>query len=138
MSLAQYKDTVSKSSVSKSGRMVAIPTKAKNALVQPLKRSKFGNVKTTVDGIVFDSAREARHWVELQAFESSGEIQKLKRQVSYELHVNEIKVCKIILDFECWVGDKLIVLDSKGMRTPTYIIKKKMLDAEYGLEIVEM
>ena len=134
ISRTQFKDTVSKSSVSKTWRAVyAPPSKDK-----PAKRSKFRNVKTTVDGIVFDSVREARHWVELQAFESSGQIHKLKRQVPYELHVNGIKVCKIIPDFEYWIGDQLIVADSKGMRTPMYNLKKKMLAAEYGLDILEM
>ena len=134
MTLSKYKDTVSKSSVSKSWRAVyAAPSKAK-----PAKRSKFGNVKTTVDGIVFDSKREALHWQLLRLRESSGKITQLKRQVRYDLHVCGIKVCAYIADFVYFDGDQWIVADSKGMKTPMYNLKKKMLAAEYGLKIVEM
>ena len=134
MTLSKYKDTVSKSSVSKSWRAVY----ASQSKDKPAKRSKFGNVKTTVDGIVFDSRREALHWQLLRLREASGKITQLKRQVRYDLHVCGIKVCAMVPDFEYWEGDKLIVADSKGMKTPMYNLKKKMLAAEYGLKIVEM
>ena len=44
------------------------------------KRSKYGNKKVTVDGITFDSAKEARRWQELKLLEAAGEIQALERQ----------------------------------------------------------
>ena len=114
------------------------PTKAKNELIQKPKRSKFGNVKTTFDGIVFDSKREALHWQLLKMREAIGEISELKRQVRYDLHVREIKVCSYVADFLYFECFKWVVADSKGVKTPMYNLKKKMLAAEYGLEIVEM
>ena len=116
----------------------ARPTSAKNALVQKPTRSKFGNAKTTVDGIVFDSKREALHWQLLTIRAKAGKITELKRQVRYDLHVSGMKVCTYIADFVYFDGDQWVVADSKGMKTPMYNLKKKMLAAEYGIDIVEM
>ena len=140
MTLAEYRKVAGKSSVSSSGRVVAVasPTSTKHVLVQTAKRSKFGNVRTTVDGIVFDSKREALHWQLLVMQAAAGKITELKRQVRYDLHVCGVKVCAYIADFVNFDGDQWIVADSKGRKTPMYELKKKMMFAEYGIEILEM
>ena len=102
------------------------------------KRSKYSNIKTEVDGIMFDSKREAGHWSQLVMRERAGSITDLQRQIRFELHVNGVKVCTYSPDFQYWEGERLIVADSKGMKTAVYNLKKKMMDAEYGLEILEM
>ncbi|MBS6476088.1 MAG: DUF1064 domain-containing protein, partial [Clostridiales bacterium] len=44
---------------------------------------KYRSKKTTVDGITFDSRREAARWQELKLLERAGSITELERQVSY-------------------------------------------------------
>ena len=47
--------------------------------------SKYHAKKVVVDGITFDSEREARRYGELMALRLAGEISDLRRQVRYEL-----------------------------------------------------
>ena len=47
--------------------------------------AKYGNTKVEVDGMPFDSKREAARWRELRMLERAGEISDLRRQVRYEL-----------------------------------------------------
>ena len=51
----------------------------------PKRRSKLGNTKVAVDGIEFDSKREARRYSELRMLERAGNITDLRLQVEYEL-----------------------------------------------------
>lgn len=46
---------------------------------------KYRNKKVEVDGILFDSKKEANRYMELKLLEKAGEITDLKRQVRYEL-----------------------------------------------------
>ena len=47
--------------------------------------SKYKNKKTEVDGIVFDSGKEASYYRFLKEQEEAGEISNLRMQVSYEI-----------------------------------------------------
>lgn len=51
----------------------------------PWRRNKYGNHKTVVDGITFDSKKEADRWAELQMLDRAGLISDLKRQVRFEI-----------------------------------------------------
>ena len=48
-------------------------------------RAKYGNRKVTVDGMVFDSRKEARYYLFLKEAEKNGEISDLRMQVPYEI-----------------------------------------------------
>lgn len=50
-----------------------------------VKKPKYGNRKVVVDGIKFDSQKEARHWAELQRLEKAGAIRALVRQPVFVL-----------------------------------------------------
>lgn len=117
------------------------------------KSSKYGNKKTTVDGIAFDSAREAKRWQELKLLEEAGEISHLERQPSFKLYGKSGPVlikstrykngrhATYLADFAyfCSKRDKRIVEDVKGMRTKEFILKKAITEACYpGIEIVEI
>lgn len=109
--------------------------------------SKYGNRKTVVDGIVFDSKKEAVRWQELRLLERAGEIHELQRQVPFILipaqkdergKVIEKQV-KYIADFTYRGKDhRLVVEDVKGVRTDVYRIKKKLLLYRHGLRIKEV
>src|SRR5688572_411116 len=83
---------------------------------------KYGNKKTIVDGIEFDSRKEAKRWQELKLLESTGRVWNLKRQVRYELKVGEQHICDYIADFVySEMGDTALVYpshleDCKGYR----------------------
>lgn len=109
------------------------------------KASKYHNVKTTVDGITFDSKREAQRYGELKLMEQAGEIRKLALQQKFELTVVEGKrvtdVGTYIADFTYFdtSGGKSfpVVEDCKGHRTAVYRIKKKLMKAIYNIEVKE-
>lgn len=100
-------------------------------------RSKYGAVKTEADGLKFASKKEAKRWMELRMMELGGEIQKLERQISYELAVNGLTICCYIADFVYRKGLELVVEDTKGMKTPLYLLKARLMLAIHGIVILE-
>lgn len=110
---------------------------------------KYRNVKTVVDGITFDSKKEANRWCELKLLEKAGEISGLKLQPEFPITINGQKVCKYIADFE-YVDSELdlspvalrtVIEDVKSPATrknSTYRLKKKLVEAVYGIEITEV
>jgi hypothetical protein len=101
-------------------------------------RSKYGAKKTEVDGYVFDSRAEARHYSDLKLREMAGEITLLALQPRFELIVNDKKIGTYVADFSYTENGNRIVVDVKGMRTPVYRLKKKLMYAIYGIEIQEV
>ncbi len=104
--------------------------------------NKFGAKKTEVDGIVFDSKKEAGRYVELKLLERAGEIRNLELQPSFECVVNDQKICKYNADFAYFEGDKRIVEDVKGYRGgaafKVYRLKVKLVKALFNVEVVEI
>lgn len=103
-------------------------------------RSKFGNVKTVVDGLPFDSKKEAARWVELVALQRAGKINGLRRQVRIPIRVNDVIVFRYVADFVYVERGQRVVEDVKSSFTrmnPVYRLKKKML-AAMGIEIREV
>lgn len=105
--------------------------------------SKYRNkrCKMEVNGVTinFQSLKEARRYQVLLYLEQQGLIKDLKRQVFYDLHVSGQKVTRYIADFVYSTpDDKIVVEDAKGYRPVPYPLKKKMMKAEYGIEIQEV
>lgn len=105
-----------------------------------MRRNKFNNIKTVVDGIKFDSKAEAARWVELKLLEKAGAIKDLERQVECPLEVNGELVCNYLADFEYYektpIGKwKLVVEDLKGYQTDVFKLKAKLFRAVYGFGI---
>jgi hypothetical protein len=101
------------------------------------KRSKFLNVRTEIDGLKFDSKKEAARWLELELLQKAGKISNLKRQVPFELNVNGIKIGKLVLDFTYTENGKTVYEDvkSKPTMTPIFKWKAKHFKAQYKQEI---
>jgi hypothetical protein len=108
--------------------------------------SKFGNRRTVVDGITFDSAKEARRWQQLGLEERAGHIYDLKRQVPFSITAvaaatGERKaVAKYFADFTYMRiqndGDHVFVVeDTKGVQTDVFKLKRKLVEHEHGIEI---
>ena len=110
--------------------------------ISPQAGKKLHNRTTRVDGIDFDSQREAKRYLELKALERAGKITDLKLQVMYELipaayhwlptgevyqkgekkgrpkykRVCVEKAVKYIADFEYTENGYTVVEDAKGFR----------------------
>lgn len=106
-------------------------------------RSKFHAQKTTVDGITFDSRKEADRYLVLKGMEEDGTIENLRRQVRYEL-IPSFDVDGRHYRSVCYVADFVyvedgeeVVEDVKGMRTDVYRLKSKLFARRYGKAIKE-
>lgn len=108
------------------------------------KRAKYRNVKTEVDGLKFDSKKEAKRWIELKQLLDAGRISNLMRQVMFQLVPQVVldgrkqQPVKYVADFQYQLGDQIIVEDVKGFKTPEYRMKRKMMKAFLGIEVQEI
>ena len=101
--------------------------------------SKYKSVITVVDGFKFHSKKEAQRYCELKLLQRAGAIRMLRMQVPIIL-IDKSKYgmeVKYIADFIYVEGDKTIIEDVKGYRTPVYKLKKRLLAERYGIEIKE-
>lgn len=101
--------------------------------------SKYRSRWTVLDGVKFQSAKEARRYRDLALMEKSGAIFNLMRQRPFTLAVNGIPVCKFVADFTYTEqpSGAYVVEDVKGMRTPIYKLKAKLMKACLGITIRE-
>lgn len=106
-------------------------------------RSKYHARKTTVDGITFDSKREADRYLVLKGMEDDGLIEDLRRQVRYELvpafdvDGRHHRPVYYVADFVYVEDGREVVEDVKGMRTDVYKLKSKLFARRYGMSIKE-
>lgn len=118
--------------------------------------NKYRNRKTTRNGITYDSVKESRRHAELLLLERAGEISDLARQVRYVLIPAQyepdiigarggVKRGKLIerevayiADFVYMQDGKLVVEDTKGVRTKDYIIKRKLMLYVHKIRIKEV
>lgn len=126
---------------------------------------KYGNRKVVVDGIEFDSQKEAQRYWELKLLQRAGKITDLQLQREFELIPAQYetyprygktgkrlqdgkrcieKSCTYKADF-CYMQDgKLIVEDTKGYRDPAsagyakFVIKRKLMLWRYGIKVIEV
>jgi hypothetical protein len=95
--------------------------------------NKYNAKKTEVDGIIFASKAEANRYCELKLLHKVGKIHDLNWQVPYELVPKQKgeRAVKYIADFVYFEDGKMIVEDCKGIKTPQYIIKRKLFKQLY-------
>lgn len=93
---------------------------------------KYGNCSCTVDGIRFDSRREADYYGQLKIEQRAGLILNFERQVTFELAVNGKKICAHRVDFLVhYRGGRREVREVKGFATAEWDIKRKLFEAIY-------
>lgn len=104
----------------------------------PEKKSKYSSAKTDVDGITFDSKKEAEFYAELKLRERAGEISHLRLQPRYLLQEafkhegKQYREMEYVADFEYVEDGITVVVDVKGFRTAVYMIKRKLFLYRYG------
>lgn len=110
--------------------------------------SKYGAKKVTIDGITFDSMKEANRWCELKLLVRGKVITELERQVRFELVPAQYdKHGKLLERSISYVADfvyidmktgERIVEDTKGFKTQEYIMKRKLMLYFYHIRIREV
>lgn len=102
--------------------------------------SKYRAKRVEVDGIRFDSRAEARRYGELRLLEAAGTISDLKLQVEYPIYLKGQYICTYRADFVYFDREKgeWIIEDVKGVRTQVYRLKRRLVEASYGITITEV
>ena len=122
---------------------------------------KYHNKKITIGGLIFDSKKEAVRYKELKMLEKAGIIHDVQRQVKYVLIPAQYELtskvyvkgnnkgkpkkgkliereCAYYADFVYTENSKTVVEDTKGVKTPEYIIKRKLMLYVHNIKIKEM
>lgn len=101
------------------------------------KKLKYNNTKVEIDGIKFDSKKEANKYQELLMLQKAGVIKDLRRQVKFEVcpKSNTERAAYYVADFVYTQSDeKKIIMDVKSEMTrklPLYILKRKLVKNIY-------
>ena len=111
------------------------------------RNGKYNAVKTQIDGIIFDSKKEAEYYKNLLLLKQAGEVVDIKLQPEFELQEGYIKdgakirPIKYIADFLVVYKDgRVEIIDTKGYRKDkVYLLKKKLFHYKFkGLTIKEV
>jgi len=107
---------------------------------QEARVKRFGAFKVTVNDILFDSIMESRYYVHLLILQGENKIKSFERQVTIELQPKfkdkftgkTILPIRYIADFVIVDNDDVQwIVDVKGLETPEFKLKKKMLQYKY-------
>ena len=120
------------------------------------KKSKYKNTKTEVDGILFDSKREASRYKILRVWQKNGIVSGLELQKEFVLvpsqklgnprkrkdgkfqRTEQAVIYKADFCYTHIETGNYVVEDSKGAKTDDYIIKRKLMKLVHGIEVVEV
>ena len=108
--------------------------------------SKYHSRKVSLDGMTFDSVKEAKRYRDLSLLQRAGEISDLRTQVKYTLVPSQKKPSggterpvTYTADFVYKDKDgKEVVEDAKGVRTQQYTIRRKLMLERHRIEVKEV
>ena len=98
---------------------------------------KYNARPCVVDGLRFASSAEGRRYRELVLLQAAGQIMGLRVQPKYPLQVNGSIIGSYIGDFEYHERGEKVLEVVKGVRTPVFALKARLVYALYGLTIRE-
>lgn len=108
-------------------------------------KHKYGARRTEVDGIKFDSMREARRYQELKLLERGKAIKDLELQPEFvilkthkDIEGKTVRGIKYVADFAYWQDGQYVIEDAKGMKTDVYKLKKKLVEYIHQIKITEV
>lgn len=110
---------------------------------------KYHSRRITIGGETFDSKREYQRYLQLQELETAGEIAELERQRKFVLlpSQRDPETGKTLERPVVYIADfayrtipwnVLVVEDAKGVRTPDYVIKRKLMLYIHGIRVKEV
>lgn len=108
--------------------------------------SKYGVSKKedrAYNGKVYDSKLEMRYRQHLElltkATNEKDRVVEIAEQVPYDCYIKDKKICTYRMDFEViYANNRVEYIDCKGVKTAIYRIKKKLVEAIFGIEIKEV
>lgn len=107
-------------------------TPISNSPNHSLPRHKFSAKKVDYDGIKFDSKLEGSYYLHLKRLQQFGDVLFFLRQVPIHL----LGGTKLVVDFQVFYADgSCRFIDTKGVETPDFLIKKREVEAIYPFEI---
>lgn len=117
-----------------------LTAKQARTLIARARGNKYRNRRVTIDGLKFDSVREAKRYKQLAVLERAGLIDALRRQVRFPLIVNGVLVCTYVADFTYTdESGRKVIEDAKGYATREYKTKARLFAALHpGLSISEV
>ena len=101
------------------------------------KPSKYRNRKTVVDGLTFDSKREAEYYAGLKLREKSGEVYEVELQRPFKITINGLLICTYRCDFSFFddIEKRFRVIDVKGVETDVFRLKRKLMKAVHKIDV---
>lgn len=94
--------------------------------------TKYSAIKTRcASDHLHDSKIEATRCDHLTALEEAGEIDRLTQQPEFRVEINGKLICRYVADFSWFTKDCQVVEDVKGMRTPMFNLKRKLVEASH-------
>lgn len=121
-------------------RLEDLPPKMQEQVKRKLDKcdSKYHAKPTEVDGVVFDSMKEASHYADLKFLERAGVITDLELQPRFL--IQEPFICdgkkerkiEYVADFRYKRDGRVVVEDVKGKKTDVYKLKRKLFLYRYG------
>ena len=108
---------------------------------KPKKKSKYNNKKTRVDGILFDSQKEANYYIGLKILTACGEIRGFGIQMRIVIAEGDenTRATEYLPDFVIFNKDGTYrIVDVKGMQTDVFKLKMKMLKEKYPKLDIEL
>jgi hypothetical protein len=94
--------------------------------------TKYSAKKThCAAGHLHDSKMEAKRCDDLHVLAGRGEIADLEQQPSFAVTINGAPICRYVADFAWRVGDCRVIEDVKGVTTPVFNLKKKLVEASH-------
>lgn len=100
-----------------------------------IRPTKYGAEGQHLGWLWFASKREARYWQSLQPLLKSGGLRLALPQVPFRLPGGTVYRADFLL---WWADGRLEVVDVKGYRTETYKVKRRAVEALWGIQIREM
>ncbi len=114
-------------------------------------KNKYNNKKVQLDGITFDSRKEANRYAELKLMQQCGAIKDLQLQKMFVLIPSQYidgkcveRACRFKADFYYFdnYSQKWICEDVKGYKDSKaydlYVIKRKLMLYVHGIRVVEI
>lgn len=113
---------------------------------KPKKQPKYRNKKVMIDGKTFDSTREGKRYQELKLLEQAGQISHLECQPRFKLFCGQRPIlfdsgrqATYVADFAYFDGERRVIEDAKGFRTPEYKLKRAIVHAMHPMtKIIEV
>lgn len=116
----------------------------------PLRANKYSAKAVEVDGLRFDSMKEARRYGELRLLEVAGQVSQLSVHPRYPIKVVELwrKGPRSVVEVGVYTADfryldeagEIVIEDVKCRATMTtaYRLRKRLVEAIYGITITEV